>query len=238
MLNQRRNVHYDKNGDYTIHVTGYRSTLGLIQDNKYEMMSKFYQSAFIGMGYTASTAALITSGGTLGVPLGYMMLGGGVFSTGATVGYVAGRYSNNDPLTTSEKADLAVDFTGSVVGGVTGGPKGTSIGRTLRIANFKKRFGHISKTIHEGKQGKHIRGHNNFRKGNSVLTENAQQLLDDFHAGRVKSAETVNDVKTRVDFGKTIGETVDPKTGKGTVTKKGMIHNSGTGAHIIPSNPN
>lgn len=60
----------------------------------------------------------------------------------------------------------------------------------------------ISKVIHEGKQGKHLVGHNNYVEGKSILTENAQELLNDFHAGKISSSEVINEVKTRVDFWK------------------------------------
>lgn len=95
----------------------------------------------------------------------------------------------------------------------------------------------IAKKIHAGKQGKHILEHNNYQKGKSVLKSDAQQLLDDFHAGKVKVSEAIDKVKTRVDFGKVIGDYINPQTGAATPTTKGIIVNSGTGAHIIPARP-
>ncbi|MFC3197068.1 DUF6443 domain-containing protein, partial [Parapedobacter deserti] len=95
----------------------------------------------------------------------------------------------------------------------------------------------IAKKIHAGKQGKHILGHNNYQKGKSVLKSDAQQLLDDFHAGKVKVSEAIDEVKTRVDFGKVIGDYINPQTGAAMPTTKGIIVNSHTGAHIIPARP-
>lgn len=95
--------------------------------------------------------------------------------------------------------------------------------------------GGINKLINIGKQGKHIVGHNNYIVGKSILTEDAQLLLDAFHSGNIKSSRIINDVKTQVDFGKEIGTIV--KDGVTIPTTNGIIHNSKTGAHIVPSNP-
>ena len=96
----------------------------------------------------------------------------------------------------------------------------------------------ISKTIHSGKQGKHIRGHNNFEEGKSELTPGAaQRLLDNLHGGNVRRADQINDIKTRVDFGKKIGTYVDPETGKSVETTVGIMHSSKKGAHIVPARP-
>jgi hypothetical protein len=94
----------------------------------------------------------------------------------------------------------------------------------------------VSKVINEAKQGKHIVGHNNYQVGKSILTEDAQGLLDAFHAGNVESTQVINSVKTRVDFGKPIGEIV--RDNIPTPTTRGIIIDSKTGAHIVPSNPN
>jgi hypothetical protein len=80
-----------------------------------------------------------------------------------------------------------------------GTPPDGGFGKFGSIKDFKDA---ISKVIHWGKQGKHILGHNNLRPGASILKENAQDLLDAFHEGRIVGSEVVNDVKTRVDFGK------------------------------------
>ena len=96
----------------------------------------------------------------------------------------------------------------------------------------------ISKVINAGKQGKHILGHNNYQVGRSILTEDAQKLLDGFHSGNVNSVQVINDVKTRVDFGKTIGTYINPQTNEVVSTTRGIIINSKTGVHIIPSSPN
>lgn len=98
-----------------------------------------------------------------------------------------------------------------------------------------------SPTIHEGQQGKHIPGHNNFQPGKSELTDpNPQRLLQE-GAGR---GQQIGDTpigqpgsKERVDFGRTIGNYVDPVTGEKTPTTNGIIHYGSRGAHIVPSRP-
>ncbi|WP_109852624.1 polymorphic toxin type 50 domain-containing protein [Aquimarina sp. AU58] len=96
----------------------------------------------------------------------------------------------------------------------------------------------VSKDIHNGKQGKHVEGHNNYQEGKSTITEDPQSLLDDFHNGSVESSSAINDTKTRVNFGKKIGNYINPETGEATSTTNGIIHNSKKGAHIVPSRPN
>ena len=80
-------------------------------------------------------------------------------------------------------------------------------------------------------------GHNNYELGRSILEKDAQGLLDDLHAGNIKSVQQVSDVKTRVDFGKVIGQYVDPVTGGSVPTTNGMVINSNTGVHIVPIRP-
>lgn len=92
------------------------------------------------------------------------------------------------------------------------------------------------KTIHTGKQGKHIPGHNNYVKGRSVFygsVKRAQELVNKY-AG---TGEWVGTHKERVNFGEIIGSYVDPKTGISHKTTVGTIHYSKTGTHIVPGKP-
>ena len=94
-------------------------------------------------------------------------------------------------------------------------------------------------TIDIGKQGKHIRGHNNYIPGRSYLTvsvEEVQRLVNQYAGtgqllrdrnGHWKQTELVN-------FGKPIGVAVD-RSGKETPTSKAIIHYSKTGWHIVPT---
>jgi Bacterial toxin 50 len=95
--------------------------------------------------------------------------------------------------------------------------------------------------IEEGKQGKHILGHNNFILGKSELTHpNPQQLLNRF-AGQGQPLGTLPPgqagYKERVNFGEIIGNYVDPSTQEKNPTSNGIIHYSRNGAHIVPARP-
>jgi filamentous hemagglutinin len=94
--------------------------------------------------------------------------------------------------------------------------------------------------LHEGKQGKHVPGHNNYQPGKSIFTGDAQELLNN-HAGTGNNlrSDPIGTPGTRevVDFGQEIGSYVDRSSGEEIPTRIGIIHYSKTGAHIVPSNP-
>lgn len=72
-----------------------------------------------------------------------------------------------------------------------------------------------------------------FRRGSNVdINVSVNVIMSDNPA-----SETTNDVKTRVDFGETIGSYVDPETGEAVETTIGIVHNSKKGAHIVPARP-
>ena len=91
-------------------------------------------------------------------------------------------------------------------------------------------------SVHVGKQGKHIVGHNNYIKGRSIISgkvDDIQKLIDDFAGtGQWKTAN-----KEMVDFGKNIGKYVDINTGEIIDTIRGIIHYSKKGVHIVPAKP-
>ena len=92
------------------------------------------------------------------------------------------------------------------------------------------------KTIHEGKQGKHIIGHNNYIEGRSIFygtVDDAQKLVNKF-AG---TGQWLGNDRERVNCGKIIGECIDPLTKKSQKTTMGLIHYSKKGTHIVPSQP-
>ncbi|QNT77392.1 polymorphic toxin type 50 domain-containing protein [Entomobacter blattae] len=93
----------------------------------------------------------------------------------------------------------------------------------------------ISKNIDEGRQGKHVPGHNNNINPNKsdLLKEiDPQELLDGVHSGKytIKGYDQRNG-NPIVDFGKPIGEV------KGKITNLGKIHSGKNGAHIVPHVP-
>jgi hypothetical protein len=89
-------------------------------------------------------------------------------------------------------------------------------------------------TIHSGKQGKHVPGHNNFIPGRSELTHpDPQGLLDGYAGTGAKKGNT-----EYVDFGQKIGNVVDPETGEKVSATRGKIHYDEEGrAHIVPTSP-
>ena len=91
-------------------------------------------------------------------------------------------------------------------------------------------------TVNAGKQGKHIIGNNNYIDGRSVFNgtvDDAQRLVDEF-AG---AGEWIGTNKERVNFGKVIGQYIDPATNEAVETTVGIIHYSKTGVHIVPAQP-
>jgi hypothetical protein len=127
----------------------------------------------------------------------------------------------------------------SAVSPTSSGPALLSKVGVLGVEAIKTFAKGISKLIHEGKQGKHIPGHNNHvpGAGKSELTTDAQVLLDNVHSGNVNGVQAVNDVKTRVDFGIEIGTVKDRTTGELVPTTMGIIHDSKNGAHVVPATP-
>lgn len=96
--------------------------------------------------------------------------------------------------------------------------------------------------LDHAKQGKHIPGAGNFIPGRSTLTHpNSQGLLDQW-AG---TGQAVTDIpigrpgsEERVDFGKIIGNHVDPETRAATATSRVIIVYDRRGStHIIPARP-
>lgn len=95
------------------------------------------------------------------------------------------------------------------------------------------------KTVESGKQGKHIKGHNNYTEGRSYLTlseKEAQDLINKY-AGtgemrRDKQGNWTNKEFVRAD--KKIGFAVDPITGEEFETSRFSIHYSKKGVHIVP----
>lgn len=100
----------------------------------------------------------------------------------------------------------------------------------------KPNFDKYPKTIHDGKQGKHIPGHNNYTQGRSKITiqkEQLQKLIVSYS----NKGQAISDTKERVDFGTVIGVYVDQSTGKEYPTTIGIINYSKDGTHVVPARP-
>jgi len=93
----------------------------------------------------------------------------------------------------------------------------------------------LPSNIHEGSQGKHIKGHNNFIEGRSVLTSNPQALLDGVNSGKYTILRT-NQNNMIVDFRENIGVFYQNGQAVGP-TNYGTVHFGNNGAHIVPANP-
>nr|WP_308565202.1 phage minor capsid protein [uncultured Peptostreptococcus sp.] len=94
------------------------------------------------------------------------------------------------------------------------------------------------KKIHDGKQGKHIVGHNNYG-GKSYLADRVdpQELVDGYHGtGDYKiTSPSKNWNKKEFVLGEDIiGFVVDESTGEVTPTRYFSIHYSKKGTHVVP----
>lgn len=111
-------------------------------------------------------------------------------------------------------------------------------------AKLKKsiRLGKYSLKINEGKQSKHIAGHNNYIEGRSTINIDKDELqaLVYKYAGTGIITRTRKDQwnkKEIVDFGKIIGEYVDTETGERIKTSRATIHHAKNGIHVVPAKP-
>lgn len=106
------------------------------------------------------------------------------------------------------------------------------------VRNYIKSDG-VVKTILEGKQGKHIIGHNNYIEGRSYLTismKEAQELIN-MYAGKDEirfNAKGEWDKKEVITVDKDVGVDINNKTGEKTSTNRFKIHYSDKGTHIVP----
>lgn len=103
----------------------------------------------------------------------------------------------------------------------------------------KIRSPEANKTIEEGKQGKHILGHKNYKDGRSYLkvsVEEAQRLVDQYAGtGQIKrdsKGHWTN--KEFVSADHIIGVVVDANMGETIETSRFSIHYSKNGVHIVP----
>ena len=105
----------------------------------------------------------------------------------------------------------------------------------------KIRFEDYPKQIEEGKQGKHIPGHNNYTEGRSYLTMDSKEIqeLANKYAGTGKLQRDGQghwNHKEIVNMGKTIGVYKD-LAGKELPTTIATIHYSKKGIHVVPAKP-
>lgn len=92
-------------------------------------------------------------------------------------------------------------------------------------------FDNLPKEIHDGAQGKHIEGHNNYKlnKVRSILDVDPREILLGIHSGKYKIIRNAGG-KPIVDFGKPIERFGEEK---GPVASFGIIHNGKLGSGLI-----
>lgn len=95
------------------------------------------------------------------------------------------------------------------------------------------------KAVEVGKQGKHIKGHNNYTDGRSYLTVSEKEVQDlvDKYAGTGEIRRDAQGNWTNKEFVKAdrkIGVAIDPVTGEEFETSRFSIHYSKKGTHIVP----
>ena len=108
------------------------------------------------------------------------------------------------------------------------------------ILRVKLRSEETPKILEMGKQGKHLKGHNNYIVGRSYLTissEEAQELIDKYAGtGEIKrNSKGIWQNKEVITVNKDIGVNVDIATNKETATNRFVIHYSKKGVHIVPT---
>ncbi|NLY08875.1 MAG: minor capsid protein [Tissierellia bacterium] len=96
--------------------------------------------------------------------------------------------------------------------------------------------------IHQGRQGKHIKGHNNYTEGRSFLSEGVDpQKFVDMYAGTGEIRRDSNGKWIRKQFfehNKEIGYWIDAESGESHITNRFSISYSKVkGTHIVPAMP-
>lgn len=100
-------------------------------------------------------------------------------------------------------------------------------------------------TINKGQQNKHLPGTNEYKIASeaglnkSVLTVAPDSLLPKLGTGQQVGNTPVGvpGSKERINYGKNIGNYIDPVTGVSTPTTNGIVHYGKNGVHIVPARP-
>ncbi|HBG8947618.1 TPA: minor capsid protein, partial [Clostridioides difficile] len=110
------------------------------------------------------------------------------------------------------------------------------------INNIRKdiKDGKYNLNIHNGKQGKHFKDHNNYTEGRSYLTvskEEAQKLINKYAGTGILELDRNGKFKNKelITCEKNIGVNISNLTGKEITTNKFYIHYSKNGTHIVPT---
>lgn len=113
----------------------------------------------------------------------------------------------------------------------------TNMSRPATATQFDELPSDVLK-VDMGNQGKHLLEHNNYMNGRSILDADPEALLNHFKSGNVWSVQTINAVKTRIDFGTGIGTFRDVNLGGAAFqTTKAIMITGKNGVHFVPSRP-
>ena len=162
------------------------------------------------------------------------------FPGGGSIPDGPGTFPNNDGI-----LDRILDF-GRRMGGFGEGPQPEFEYRETFPGNeFNELVAYVFGIYHieEGKQGKHIVGHNSYEpeRKRSILTHpDPQGLVDEFAGKGQQKGETqvgLPGSKEVFDANRVIGIYVDPISDRQQPTTKGIIHYSKRGVHIVPARP-
>jgi filamentous hemagglutinin len=133
------------------------------------------------------------------------------------------------------QADIIAGVALSALGGVSmaGKGSGSSANSTAKPS------------INQGQQNKHVPGTNEYkiaseaRLNKSVLTVKPDSLLPKLGTGQQvgNTAIGIPGSKERINYGKVIGNYIDPQTGVSTPTTNGIVHYGKNGVHIVPARP-
>ena len=129
------------------------------------------------------------------------------------------------------RADLADD-------GKPNGSYGKGLGAAIgdaasKTANAIMSMAGINPNVHEGAQGKHKPGHNNYLPGRSPIADDVDpgQLIDGAINGDYPQIGQGSRGDPVFDFGKVIG------TVAGKETQYGTVHSGKKGSHVVPADP-
>ncbi|MER5128976.1 VENN motif pre-toxin domain-containing protein, partial [Serratia marcescens] len=133
------------------------------------------------------------------------------------------------------QADLIAGVALSALGGVSkvGKGSGGSANSTAKLS------------INQGQQNKHVPGTNEYKIASeaglnkSVLTVKPDSLLSKLGTGQQVGSTVIGvpGSKERINYGKVIGNYIDPQTGVSTPTTNGIVHYGKNGVHIVPARP-
>ena len=135
------------------------------------------------------------------------------------------------------QADIIAGVALSALGGVNKAGKGSD--------NSASSVTKPSVSINQGQQNKHVPGTNEYKIASeaglnkSIITVQPDTLLSKLGTGQQvgKIAIGMPGSKERINYGKVIGNYIDPQTGVSTPTTNGIIHYGKNGVHIVPARP-